>query len=278
MNEVKVFDNRKLCLIAFICIIIAIIAFFVIKGMSKTNEEEKVLSESDSTAAINYVNNYVTELTEGYTSDFSGQDYIFGEDKYSYSDLTTASILNTAIKYIDQSTSLNNGVSTYALETLNSSEAYGNIYQYAAYNGTSVRQAIKELFNVDFVDTEVVDEPGFAYNIYYNSTYDIYLYGQSTYYTKSDSNYKIETSTIKTTKVDDTTIKVYIAVAYIYKDSTNNKKLYYKDSVFSEKITETDLDSTEFPTSSIDSFQQYAVTLKITGDSTYAFDNIEKTN
>lgn len=277
MNEPKVFDNRKLCLIAFICIIIVIVAILVIKGIGGKKEEE-VLSDADSEAAITYVNNYVTQLTDGYTSDFSGKDYIFSEDKYSYSDLTTASILNTAIKYIDKNPSLNTGVSTYALDELESNGEYENIYQYAAYSGSSIRQAIKALFNVDFNDTEIVEEPGFAYNIYYDSTYDIYLYGQSNYYVKSDSNYKIETSTIKTTKVDDSTLKVYIAVGFIYKDSSSNKKLYYKDSGFSEKIAETDLDSTDFPTDSIDSFQQYAVTLKITGDNTYAFDNIEKVN
>ena len=267
----KNIDFKKLLVFLGIVIAIGLVIFLIVKAVNKekgTNEEEtKILEEIGL--------EYITKLTQGYTTDFNGIDLLFDNDSVEYKDLSSASILNTAMRYVVKK-ELNNNVATSSLEIINE-DFEKDISEFSAYNGEAVRQAVKELFGIDYENGESINELGFGYNIFYNSDFDIYLKGTNDQYKAPNYENSVKfyvTKTTKETKKKETRLKMEFVVAYT-KENENSAKLDYAKDPNGATIVTSLGEKEEFPKDKVDEFDKYSITLKKV-DNNYVFESLKK--
>lgn len=265
----KNFDFKKLLVFLVLIAIVGLVIFAIVKLTTKgksANEEEMKIIESVGI-------DYMARLTQGYVSDYNGVDLLYSnEEKVTYDSLTTASILNVASRYVANK-ELDNTLSSDAVDRARA-ELGPEGDNYTAYKGEAIRQAIKELFGVDFVNQSAVDEIGFGYNFYYNSTYDIYLKGTNSHFAgfNYDNDIRFEISKTQSIKKGQT-LKVEIAVAYT-RVNEDQKRDYAKDPN-GETIVVTLEQNADFPKDKLTEFEKYVITLKKDGDN-YVFESFEK--
>lgn len=266
----KKLDWKKiLILIVAVVLVVGLIIFAVNKfGKDKITEEQFKTAEDISIK-------YITYMTLGYNNNYNGVDILFSKDKTTYEDLTTANILTTAIRYsIDK---LNPSVDSIVVNQV-AQEGY-NTDDYTIYEGATIRQAIKEVFGVDFENQSSVNEVNFGYDYIYLSDYDVYLSRKSSYYYEPTEKLYVTYKKLDSKQVKNN-IEIEIAVAYIFDMNGDNSKLVYtSDANGNEVVLETtgDANTTNYdiPEDSIDKFQKYTITLKKVNDK-YVFDNIAK--
>lgn len=262
----KNLDVKKLLVLILIIALIGIIIFFVIKGLNKEKitEEEKELAETR-------IAEYYTSLTYGFNTQYSGIDVLYNADSIVFDDLSRASVLNIAATYAS-STEYNNNISQNIVEKLKAKGTYGNIDEASLYLGSSIRKAIKDLFDVNIEDTSAADNYDYIYDYYYDKEYDIYISVRNDVTDYSTPNEYVDYSIIETVKEKDK-IKSTVAIAYAYNDGTNTN--YYKDRNGEKVVAE---NVTEFPKDKIDEFDKYVFTLKKAqdNDKNYVFESIEK--
>ena len=267
----KNIDFKKLLVFLVIVLAIGLVIFLVVKAVNK----EKGTSEEETKILEKIGLEYVAKLTQGYVTDFNGVDLLFDNDQVEYKDLTTSSILNTAMRYVVKE-ELDNNVSTSSLDIMNE-DFEEDISEFSAYNGEAVRQAIKELFGVDFENTDSVSELGFGYDIFYDSDFDIYLKGTNDQYKTPNYNSSVRFYVTKTTKEKqkkEERIKMEFAVAYVKLNETNGKIDFAKDPN-GATIVDTLNDTEEFPSDKADEFDKYSITLKKV-DGNYVFESLKK--
>jgi len=260
----KNLDFKKL--LVFI-IIIAIIILLILFGSKAISTNTKV-SEEESENTEKIINDYVSTLTEGYSTVYGGIDILFSKDKTTNQDLDLNVILNNSIKYATKN-EMNIAVALDSLETMNKSGVYGNIKDYTTYNGKAIKEAAKILFDIDLEHGSTINNNNYLYNFYYDNDYDIYLVKRNNTTDINRTSQNVEYKIIEQTKKDNT-IKVKMAVAYTY--NNGSKKLYAKDAAGETIISE---DSNEFPEEKINEFDKFTITLK-KNDKEYSFESIEK--
>ncbi len=265
----KNFDFKKLLVFLVIIAALALVIFFVVKLTSnekKTSDEETKILEQIGL-------DYISKLTEGYISDYNGLDLLYNYDEtVTYETLTPAMVLHSATKYIIN-TEMNNAVSTVALEKVTNDVDF-DASNYTAFNGEAIRQAIKELYGVDFTDTSAMDELGFTYNYYYDSNYDIYLKGINSQFSGFNYDNGIRYYVVKTVKdKKEDSLKMEFAVAFTH--ITEEQKMDYAKEATGETIIVTQEIKDEFPKDKVDEFEKYTITLKKDGDN-YVFDSFKK--
>lgn len=260
----KNLDVKKLLVLLLIIAGIIGILFLVFKVVSKdslTDEEKQKIEERVST--------YYTNLTDGYTTVYGGADILFQSDTTTFTDLNTASVIFTAIKYAE-SNEIDTSVKSSYLSSLNTEGTYGDISEYSAYSGQGIREAIKALFGeVNYTDTSSTNNYNFEYDYYYVPKYDLYLMKKSDAIKLTNTNQQVVKHVIKTEEKDDKIVTT-IAVAYVYDNGTKIK--YATDKNGTNIVVE---DVEEFPTDYIDEFDKFEITLTKTEDN-YTFESIKK--
>lgn len=259
------FDFKRL-LILLAIIIIIVVAFVLCFNLFS----EKEASEDEQQIAEEYIRVYVSTLTKGYNTIFGGTDLLYKND-YTLDDLSNGMILNSAIKYATEN-NMSTEVSSFVIQALEEANTYSDISSYNAYNADTINEAIKLLFGMDVTGLESVDELGYGYNIHYNETYNIYVMGANSSYTKKDSDKAVEYYIVKTTTKGDS-LKTELAIGYTMTDGDD--KYYYSDANFENEISITDASNT-FPTDEVDSFDKYIVTFTKNSDGNYIFESIMK--
>ena len=265
----KNFDFKKLLVFLVLIAVVGLVVFAVVKvatkGKSANEEELKIIEDVGL--------DYMARLTQGYVSDYNGVDLLYTNgEKVTYEKLSTSSILNVASRYVSNK-ELDNTMSSIAVDKAKQ-ELGTEGTNYTAYKGASIRQAVKDLFGVDFVNQSAVDEIGFGYNFYYNSTYDIYLKGTSSQFAgfNYDNDVRFEISKTQSIKKGEQ-LKVEIAVAYT-RYNEEQKRDYAKDPNGETIVVTLDEDA-DFPKDKLTEFDKYVITLKKDGDN-YIFDSFEK--
>lgn len=260
----KNLDVKKLAV--FVIIILLIVGgFIVVKKMKKNNE----ITQEEIKVNENLVIDYFTNLTQGYTSVYSGIDVLYNSGKVTIENLEYGALMNLAIKYAtDNDISLN--VPQGVLNVLNESKEFGDIKSYTAYDGKGLRDTVKLLFGETEEPISMVNKVNFLYDFIYVEQNDIYLMKKNENVTDYSSNdYYMDCSLIEQKKEKDK-IKTTIAVAYVY--NNNGVYTYYKDKDVKQEVSNT---SKEFPKDKIDEFDKYTFTLK-KDDDHYIFESVEK--
>lgn len=255
----KNIDFKKLSVLIFIIVIISIIILFFV-NYNNPSKKEKELAENLSTK-------YYINLTSGFATSYGGLDLLFQQDKVTYSDLNTASILNIAIKYAEDK-SINISETEDTINAL--SKEYENINEYAVYNGKGIRTSIKELFGITFNNSSSTKNISYIYDFYYNKTFDVYLMKRNNVNFNKINEQGIDYHIIKTIKKNKKLITT-IAIAYTYDNGSTY--IYAQDKLGEKIISE---DTTSFPVDKVDEFDHFNITLKQTKDKNYVLESIEK--
>ena len=265
----KNIDFKKLLVFLVIVLAIGLVIFAVVKlagnNKSANDEETEILEDIGLT--------YLARLTEGYNSSYNGIDLLYANDKeVKYDQLSASSVLYLATRYIankEIDNVVNSAQVTEARKLIGE-----NAEGYTPYKGEAIRQAIKELFGVDFDNTSAVDEPGFGYNFYYFPESDIYLKGAN--YTNLNINYDADLKfhIVKTNKnKKDKTLQVEYAVAYTM---INDEKMReFATDINGENVVAILEKKEAFPADKVKEFDTYTITLKKDGDN-YVFESFKK--
>ncbi len=265
----KNIDFKKLLVLLGIILVVGLVIFGIVKLTSNkkgaSEEEVKILEDIGLT--------YVARVTEGYTSNYNGIDLLYGNEKeITYEELSTAAVLNLATKYINNKELENSVPSSAVAEAKNMLGS--EVDSYSPYNGEAIRQAIKELFGVDFANTSAVGETSFGYNFYYVPEYDIYLKGINNTYFDYNYDNDLKFYTVKTKKnKKENTIQIEYAVAYTRVNE--DKKRDFATDVNGENIVATLEKEEKFPEDKVKEFEKYTITLKKDGDN-YVFESFKK--
>lgn len=258
----KNLDVKKLVILI---IIVAIVIGALILIVNKTTNNEKKANKEETEVANEISLDYITRLTLGTGSSYNGIDLLFQKDKVTYDDLNTGNILTVAYEYATNN--LETGIPSLTIQQLQNENI--NIDEYTILTGDVVKQAIKEVFGVDFEHKSYNMNINYSYTYMYLPEYNVYLrkYTKLNYDT---GNYHIDYKTVNTTKKGNKILNE-IAVAYIYQ---NNSTYYYtKDSANNEVIYESD--KQELKEDQLKKFEHYIITLKNV-DNKYVFESIEK--
>ncbi len=261
-------DVKKLLVFILIIVAIGIIGFVAFKslGKDKISDEEKEIIE-------NLGFNYYVNMSRDYSSFYGGLDYLFSKDKVTYDDLDTGAILNTALTYA-QDNNLNLTIQSGYMDGLEDENLYGDLDNYGIYNAQGIRDAIKELFGVEWDNKSSINTLNFMYDFYYDGLFDLYLVMRNDVMDYTDSNRSMNYKIIETTKKDNKLLTTF-ALGYIYGDG--NTMSIAKDPSGEEIVVE-NTSSVELPDDKLDSFNKYTLTLKQTDDKKYVFESIEKQN
>ena len=266
----KNFDFKKLFIFLGIVLVIGLVIFLI----TKIGNKEKKATEEEIKIAEDIGLNYIAKLTQGYVSDYNGIDILYEKDSVEYKDLSTASILNIAMNYV-VTKDLDNSVSTSVINIIQD-DYEGDINEYAIYKGSSVRQAIKELFGVDFENNEAIGVTGFGYNIFYDSDYDLYLKNTSDQFkgfsTDTFMRFNV-TKTYKEIKKKEERLKMEYVVSYVKKSDTD--KLDFAKDKNGETIVASLTDKDYFPKDKSNEFVKYCITFKKVNDK-YVFESLKK--
>lgn len=255
----KNIDFKKLLVFISIIVIVGTIIFFIVSP-NKASKKEKELAENLSTK-------YYANLTSGFATSYGGLELLFQQNKTTYDNLNTASIINIAIKYAKDN-SLNISVTEDTINAL--AKEYENINDYTFYNGDGIRTAIKELFGITFTNSSSTKNISYLYDFYYNQTFDVYLMKRNNVTSTKINEQGIDYHIIKTSKKNKKLITT-IAIAYTY---NNGSTFIYAQDKLGEKVIAQE--AKEFPVDKINEFDHFNITLKQTKDKKYVFESIEK--
>ncbi len=260
----KNLDFKKLAVLIGIIAAIIVTIILLVVGIGKSNK----LSKDETEKVNNYILNNIIDLTEGYDSKYKGKDALFASEKVQVDKLSPQLIINSAIKYAD----INNWTTSIPSYKVNQAAAQGfSKEKYSIYEGEIIRKAIKELYNIDFKNTNAIDLLGYRYNFYYLQDIDVYMKETKQILIDKDG-YNIEHTIVESKKKDDKLI-VTIAVAYTYNDG--EKKYYSNDENNKNIIFESETDKSEIIKDKINSFNKFKITFTQDNDNIY-FESIEK--
>ena len=254
---------KILLIIVIIAAIVGITLLFKNKGKDKEASEEEVKGAENLTQLV-------VTLTNGFNTRFFGQELLFEKDKTTYEDLTRGCVLFAASNYVIDF-DLENSIQNNILTSIEVNYKY-SMNDYTPFKGEAIRQAIKELFDVEFKNESAIDEANFGYNFIYIEEFDIYLKGRNSSFAYPNSDNFIKTRINKKTKNKDKNIETEIAVAYVTKE--NDEYVYSKKASGSNKVYTTneigDIDKDQ-----LDEFDHYIITYK-ENDGKYSFVSIAK--
>ncbi len=257
-------------LIVLLIIIVAVIGIVVLIA-NLLNKDGDVPTNEQKTSAEKLTINNICNLTKGYGTMYDGIDVLFSHDKVTYEDLSVSNVLNAAVRYAKDN--LDTEISPATIYQIEKATPYrSSVYEF--YTGEIIRQAIKELFGVDFENKTSRPEFNYGYSFIYISEFDVYLMTTNEYYKEKDENYGIAYHIISTTKDKKTNnLKTEIAVAFtVINDS---KKLFLKEPDADKAVYESNTEDSEIEESKINEFNHYTITLKDM-DGKHVFDSIEK--
>lgn len=264
----KKIDWKKLLLLILIVVAVIVIVFVVTKTINKKNDNP---TEDQISYAEKLTINNICNLTKGYGTRYGGIDVLFRHDKVTYEDLSTSNVLNAAVRFAEDN--LNPEISPAIIYNVEKQTPY-RTSQYKFYTGDIIRQAIKELFGIDYENKVSKTELNYGYNFVYLSEFDVYLMSQNEYFQEKEENYDMTYTIISTTKEKkENQLKTEIAVAYTIKNG--DKLLYLKEADADNAVYETNLKDTEITSDKLDEFNHYIITLKQV-DGKYIFDSITK--
>ena len=259
----KKFDFKKLLVFILIIAALVAVAFVLLKTVNKDKVEEEKQAESS-------VSTYYLNLTKGYSTTYGGIDVLYSYDKTTYEDLKEQEIINTAVSYLNDH-DINYTVSADVMSELKENGNYGNLEDYRIYSGESIRQAAKELFDVDDIKSNATPA-NYTLDIIYDIENDCYLITKNDVVSNEVSEASMDFSIVNTETKDNKLITT-IAIAYVYDD--NGNIMYMKDPDGENVIVE-NLEKKEFPKDKVNEFDKYKFTLKQTKDKKYVFESVEK--
>lgn len=264
----KNFDWKKIAIFAGIAIVLILVIALIINNSNK----EKEASKEDREVIEKLTDNYIKFLTNGKTTDYLGMDILFNKDETKIEDLTNGDILGVAFRYIVNET--DKDIMTEELKlNLKLNEINPDNYQYVLKE-EDVKEAIKELFDIDWENKTYQANEIEYYNYYYNDFLGVYLQ-------EVNQNYKninieevgnIYNRTVKVTKNKDEA-KIKFAVAYV--ETQDEQQAFYKDAKRKDQVYITDKIEDEIREDQVEKFQTYTITYKVDGDR-YIFQSIKK--
>ncbi len=262
----KNFDVKKLIILIVIIAAIVVAIVFAVKKFSG-----KEVTEEEKTNAENLAFEYYANMTRGYSTPYSGLDYLYSLDKVTYDDLEKEVVLNIAISYATDN-NINLAVPTNVIDELKAATEYKSLNDFNVYDAEGIRTAIKELFGVDFTNTSAYSSVTFMYRFYYDSKYDVYLVERNNVPDSTETERRINYKIIDTVKKKDN-IEITFAIAYMYDDGS---KVMVANDPNGNEIIVKDATTTDFPEDKVDSFTKYKITLKPGEKDKYVFDSFEK--
>lgn len=265
-------DIKKLIILLVLIAAIVIVLVMLFKNNKK---EKNNVNEEDAKIVETKTLNYLVELTAGYQSEYNGVDNLYYKDKTTVDDLTDASILATAIKYLG----VNKMVTTDdALNNQIEREQRIDIDDYSVYSGEKIKEAVKELFGIDFNHKSVMNEENHIYTYWYLEEYDVYLVGFSPNYLDTyEYDYYVVPKVIETTK-DNDNLKTEVAISYVNLDQNQNLKFSKEPNmsniIYEEKLN-SNMDNFQIADDKVNEFTHYIFTFKKV-DNSYVFVSVEK--
>ncbi len=259
----KNLDVKKLLVLLGI-VVVVIGGIFLVKNLGKGGKAKADDIETVEDLAVTYFAN----LSQGYSTAYSGIDVLYSNDKTTINDITYGAVLNTAIKYAQK----NGIVLSVPQNIINGIKAIGkyeDVDTYYAYDATVLDPIIEKLFGKD-VFKKTTNVINYLYEYVYVSENNVYLIRKNKEMMDyTDPSYRMDCSIVKTVKEKDL-YKTTIAVAYVFNNGTAT---YYKDVKMTEEIA-SGVDS--FPKNKVKEFNQYTITMKKTSDGNYIFESVEK--
>lgn len=263
----KNLDVKKLLVLIIIIAIIVVVLVFGFKLFDKSK-----LSEEETTTIEGLVIDYYANMTRGYSTYYGGLERLYGYDKLTKEELDPEILIYTATTYIEDK-NIDAGIDGTVMATL--SQTYSNITEAAIYRGSVVRDTIKELFDIDFTNTDVDGNllpVKFIYDIIHDTNNDVYIIRRNSVENYRNNAFSIDYKTISTEKNGDK-VTVTIAIGYIYQGS-NGIIIDDTDDISEPYIVE-GAETKKLPADKIDSFTKYKFTLK-ENNGKYTFESIEK--
>ena len=148
--------ENKLLIFFVVLIIVGGIVFVIWSGKKDSYKD----ASNEVKDKVNDRLDYYVNITKYYSSKFDGVDLLFEKDKFNKNDVSNASLLRLATSYVNKE--LNNTISNNVINQLVNDEGLDkNVYTF--YDGKLIRQAIKELFDIDYKDQGIVSENNFKY-------------------------------------------------------------------------------------------------------------------
>lgn len=253
--------KKKIGIIVGILFIVVLVVIKVFLNF-KTDGEDIENIELKTTS-------YITSLTNGYATAYNGVELLY-DKKTTIDDLTNDNILNTAIRYAVDN--LDVEVNEVIINNLES-KGY-TIDKFTFYNAKAIREAIKELFGLEWDNKSSSGDMNFVYRFIYLEEYDVYLKTTTEY---MNDYYNQNTSTIEykitDTKKSKNNIKITVAIAYV--DVSFGELVYYSDKTGDNEVYKDKIDASSIDDSKLNSFKKYIITLKNV-DGKYVFDSIEE--
>lgn len=260
----KKLDNKKIILLVVLILAIALVIFLAIKQSSK-KKDGKLANDEETKIAETATIDYITKLTYGQGTAYNGLDLLYNRDSVTYDDLTVGNILTTAFEY-----AVNNSESEVSNTVINALKNDGfNTDNMTIISGSSIRNAIKKIFGVDFDNKDYSAGINYKFQYFYNSEFDVYLRSTTELAVNTDNTYLLY-KIIKTT-TSNNKLNTEIAVAYVY--NYNNKYYFTKDANNKEKVYESD--KLELQEDKLNEFEHFTITLKKINDD-YVFEKISK--
>ena len=226
-------------------------------GGNKTKEKIETINEI----------NYFLNLSEGYDSKYNGVDLLFQRESFTKDQLNNGIILTAAFRYvIDPKNKIDNELTPTEYAQL---EQDLDIQNAKVLKGKNVRDAIKNLFGIDYKDSGYTNT-NFKYTYSYDPVTDVYIRKEKT--NSYDTTYSILPIVVSNTKKDDiATIKV--AIAYVVrKDKEFN---IYSDANNKNLIkTVSEININDFKEEELEKMSKFNVTCKDV-EKNYNFEKIE---
>ena len=257
--------ENKLLIFFVVLIIVGGIVFVIWSGKKDSYKD----ASNEVKDKVNDRLDYYVNITKYYSSKFDGVDLLFEKDKFNKNDVSNASLLRLATSYVNKE--LNNTISNNVINQLVNDEGLDkNVYTF--YDGKLIRQAIKELFDIDYKDQGIVSENNFKYGYQYYKDYDVYVVSSNDNYVNNE-DYQIDYKVLNIKENKDGDIKVEFVIAYVFIDNAHSSLKYSSKSDLSDLVYEVKIDDAGIKEE--DKFTKFNIFLKKT-DNGYVFDSLEK--
>ena len=196
----KKLDNKKIILLVVLILAIALVIFLAIKQSSK-KKDGKLANDEETKIAETATIDYITKLTYGQGTAYNGLDLLYNRDSVTYDDLTVGNILTTAFEY-----AVNNSESEVSNTVINALKNDGfDTDNMTIISGSSIRNAIKKIFGVDFDNKDYSAGINYKFQYFYNSEFDVYLRSTTELAVNTDNTYLLY-------KIIKTTIELFFNI------------------------------------------------------------------
>lgn len=235
----KEITKERISLIIIGLLLIAGLIFLIFFLVNKGNEDKYQESYNKIESSLKENLFY---LTFGYDTDYTGIDKLFDKKKLNFKDLEDQNKVSYIVNILSKNEELEN-VSGEIYVAL--AEKLEQKNDYILITGETVKNKMKEYFNIDWKHKSIEAKDGFIYDIEYVEDNDVYIISTNDNYAKFSENLQSQKYSIDIYPVQSKStskgVKTTIAIAYIEYVPNDNGEVtikYYRDKERQKLITE----------------------------------------